>query len=136
MRVLVVDESAERAEGLRAALLHAGYDVMASLSPPLALLKTIAELQPDVVVIDARLIVDAANARFEEVQSLRTQLAEANQKLSERKLVERAKGLLMKSRNLDEEAAYAALRTMAMDRKLKLSEVAQKVVEAADLLGA
>lgn len=119
MRVLVVDESAERAEILRAALLLAGCEVIASLSPPLALLKTIEELQPDVIVIDTRLILDAVN-----------------QKLSERKLVERAKGLLMKSRNLDEDAAYAALRTMAMDRKLKLSEVAQKVVEAADLLGA
>ena len=134
--MLVVDESAERAEMLRAALLLAGCEVMASLSSPLALLKTIEELQPDVIVIDTRLIVDAVNTRFEEMQSLRTQLAEANQKLSERKLVERAKGLLMKSRNLDEDAAYAALRTMAMDRKLKLSEVAQKVVEAADLLGA
>jgi two-component system, response regulator / RNA-binding antiterminator len=81
-------------------------------------------------------IVDAAVARFEDFQALRTQLADANLKLAERKLVERAKGLLMKSRSLDEEAAYTALRKMAMDRKLKLAEVAQRVVDAADLLGA
>ena len=53
-------------------------------------------------------IVDVAVARFEELQDLRDQLAEANSKLAERKLIERAKGLLMKSRRLDEEAAYAA----------------------------
>jgi two-component system, response regulator / RNA-binding antiterminator len=81
-------------------------------------------------------IVEAAVARFEDYQALRTQLAEANLKLSERKVVEKAKGLLMKSRALDEEAAYAALRKMAMDRKLKLIEVAQRVIDAADLLGA
>jgi response regulator NasT len=42
--------------------------------------------------------------------------------------------LLMKSRSLDEEAAYAALRKAAMDRNLKLGEVAQRIVDAADLL--
>lgn len=81
-------------------------------------------------------IVDAAVARFEEMQGLRVRLAEAQQELAERKLVERAKGLLMKARSLDEQAAYAALRRMAMDRKLKLAEVAQRLVDAADLLGA
>ncbi len=52
MRVLVVDESPERAEVLRDGLRRAGYEVTASLSSPLALLKTIEELQPDVIVID------------------------------------------------------------------------------------
>jgi response regulator NasT len=81
-------------------------------------------------------IIEAAVARFQETQTLKAQLAEANLKLTERKLVERAKGLLMRSRGLGEEAAYAALRKMAMDRSLKLAEVAQRVVDAADLLGA
>jgi len=81
-------------------------------------------------------IVEVAVARFEERQDLRDQLEEANTKLAERKLIERAKGLLMKSRNLDEEAAFTALRKAAMDRKLKLVEVAQRIVDAADLLGA
>jgi response regulator NasT len=79
-------------------------------------------------------IVDVAVARFDELQDLRGQLAQANSKLAERKLIERAKGLLMKSRGLDEEAAYAALRKAAMDRNLKLGEVAQRIVDAADLL--
>jgi response regulator NasT len=81
-------------------------------------------------------IVVAAVARFEEFQALRARLAEANQKLSERKLVEKAKGLLMKRRGLDEEAAYTLLRKTAMDRSLKLAEVARRVVEAADVFGA
>ena len=83
------------------------------------------------------LVVDESPERAELLrEGLRTQLAEANLKLSERKVVEKAKGLLMKSRGLDEDAAYSALRKMAMDRKLKLIEVAQRVIDAADLLGA
>jgi len=189
MRVLVVDESAKRAEVLRAALLLAGYEVTASLTSAVTLLKTIERLEPAVILIDTdspsrdvlehlvmvsrhtprpvvmfasdgtpetiraatragvsayvvdgldekriKAIVDVAVARFDELQDLRDQLAQANSKLAERKLIERAKGLLMKSRSLDEEAAYAALRKAAMDRNLKLSEVAQRIVDAADLL--
>ena len=191
MRVLVVDESPERARVLRDGLRLAGYEVTASLTSPIALLKTIDELKPDVIVIDTespsrdvlehlvvmsqhtprpvvmfasdgapekireavragvsayvvdgldplrvKTIIDVAVARFEDFQNLREQLAQANLKLSERKLVERAKGILMKSRGLDEEAAYGLLRKFAMDRKLRMSEVAQQLIDAADLLGA
>jgi response regulator NasT len=80
-------------------------------------------------------IVEVACARFDEFQRLRSELAEANLKLSERKLVERAKGLLMKSRGLTEDEAYHALRRQAMTRKLRLGEVAQQLLDAADLLG-
>lgn len=191
MRVLVVDESSERGEILREGLERAGHEVTASLTSPLALLRTIEELQPDVIVIDTespsrdvlehlvvvsehgprpvvmfsgdgdpdtirkavragcsayvvngldperiRTIVDVAVARFEDFQRLRAELAEANVKLGERKLIERAKGVLMKMRGLDEEAAYALLRKSAMDRKMRIAEVAQQLVAAADLLGA
>ena len=81
-------------------------------------------------------IVEVAVARFENFQALRGQLADANLRLAERKIVDRAKGLLMKGRSLDEQTAYEMLRKMAMDRKLKLAEVAQRVIDAADLLGA
>ena len=80
-------------------------------------------------------IVDAAVAAFDELQGVRVQLAEANLRLSERKLIERAKGLVMKSRGLDEDAAFAFLRKSAMDRKLKLAELAQRIVDAAELIG-
>jgi two-component system, response regulator / RNA-binding antiterminator len=83
-----------------------------------------------------RTIIDVAVARFEDLQRLRSELAQANLKLSERKLVERAKGILMKTRGIDEDAAYAYLRKAAMDRKLKIGEVARRFIDAADLLGA
>ena len=59
-------------------------------------------------------IVEVACARFDELQRLKVELAEANLKLSERKLVERAKGLMMKSRSISEDEAYHALRKLAM----------------------
>src|SRR6185369_11716889 len=159
--------------------------VVESRPSPLALLKAVEELAPDVIVIDTdspsrdvlehvvmvtqhtprpivmfaaddapdmiraavsagvsayvvdglnkgriRAIVDVAVARFEQFQGLRAELAQANLKLVERKVVDRARGLLMKSRGLDEEAAYQLMRKMAMDRKLKIGEIAQRVIDA------
>ena len=80
-------------------------------------------------------IVEVACARFETYQALRDELTEANLKLSERKIVERAKGILMKARGVDEEQAYAMLRKLAMSRSKRLGEVAQNVVDAASLFG-
>ncbi|HWS11460.1 MAG TPA: ANTAR domain-containing protein [Rhodocyclaceae bacterium] len=79
-------------------------------------------------------VIEVARARFEDYQALRRELADATQKLSERKLVERAKGILMKSRNMDEDAAYKALRRLAMDRGKPLAAVARDVVDMAQLL--
>ena len=79
-------------------------------------------------------VIEVAVARFESHQALKQELAEATQKLSERKLIDRAKGLLMKSRGLDEEAAYAALRRLAMDRGQPLSAAARDVIAVAKLL--
>jgi len=80
-------------------------------------------------------IVEVACARFEEFQRLRAELAEANQRLSERKLVERAKGLLMKERGVEEAEAYQLLRTLAMNRGKRIGDVAQDVIAAVELLG-
>lgn len=79
-------------------------------------------------------IVEVAVARFEEHQALRRELAAASKKLSERKLVERAKGLLMKSRGLDEETAYTSLRNLAMERGKSIGTVAREVVDVAGIL--
>ncbi|MGE5384672.1 MAG: ANTAR domain-containing response regulator [Betaproteobacteria bacterium] len=79
-------------------------------------------------------IIDVALARFEAHQSLRQELAEAKGRLSDRKRIDRAKGILMKSRGLDEDAAYAALRTLAMNRGKPLGQVAQDVIDMAGLL--
>ena len=80
-------------------------------------------------------IVDVAVARFDEFQKIVAELAEANLKLSERKLVDKAKGILMKSRNLSEDEAYHALRKMAMSRKKRLGEIARNVIDLADFIG-
>jgi two-component system, response regulator / RNA-binding antiterminator len=179
MKVLVVDESPERGELLREGLERAGYEVAASLTSALALLRAIDRVSPDIIVIDTespsrdvlehlvvlsqhtprpvvmfatdgapetirramragvsayivdgldparvKSIVAAAIATFEEFQRLRLQLAE-------RKDVERAKALLMKRHRLDEEAAYSMLRKIAMDRNLRIGEVAQRVIDGA-----
>jgi len=80
-------------------------------------------------------IFEVACARFEEFQNLKTKLAEAKSKLAERKLVEHAKGLLMRSCDLSEDDADHALRRLAMSKKQRLSDVAQQLIESADLLG-
>ncbi|TXF13043.1 ANTAR domain-containing response regulator [Pelomicrobium methylotrophicum] len=80
-------------------------------------------------------ILRVAIARFEADQALRRALAEAQARLDERKVVERAKGLIMKARGVDEEEAYRLLRKMAMDRKMRLADVARDVIDIMKRLG-
>jgi response regulator NasT len=79
-------------------------------------------------------ILDMAVSRFNAFSRLQRELAEAKSALEERKVVERAKGILMKMRNLSEEEAFALLRQTAMNENKKMSEIAQSVVTAAALL--
>jgi response regulator NasT len=79
-------------------------------------------------------ILQIALLRFEVLAGLRTELTAAQQRLAERKFVERAKGLLMKARGLSEDEAYHTLRRMAMERNRRLGDVAKSVLEMADLL--
>jgi response regulator NasT len=189
MRVLIVDESPERAAVLREGLERTGYEVAAALAAPIELLRAVEQVRPDVIVIDTespsrdvlehvvlitrdqprpivmfasdgapdairdamragvsayvvdgldaarvKSIVEVAVARFGEYQRLREELADANLKLEERKLVERAKGILMKARAVGEDEAFQALRRMAMDRGKRLGEIAQQLIDMADLL--
>jgi response regulator NasT len=80
-------------------------------------------------------VLDVAMARFRHEEAMRRELADARMQLSERKVVDRAKGILMSRHGLSEEDAYGRLRKTAMDRGMKLAEVAQRVVDVADLLG-
>jgi response regulator NasT len=189
LRVLLVDNSPERAETLRTALEQGGYEVAASLESPLALLHAVETTRPDIIIIDTespsrdvlehvvivsrdrprpivmfskddapeairdavragvsayvvdgldgarvKSIVDVAVARFEEHQKVVAELAEANLKLSERRLVDRAKGILMQLRGLSEDEAYHALRRLAMSHKKRVGEIAQSVINTPDLL--
>lgn len=79
-------------------------------------------------------VLQVAIARFEQERALREQLDEAQMQLAERKLVERAKGLLMQEVGLSEEQAHRHLRKLAMDRGQRLGQVAERIVAAHDLL--
>ncbi len=81
-----------------------------------------------------RTLADVALARFNETSVLRHERDAALTKLAERKLIERAKGIMMKERNLSEEEAYRLLRKMAMDRSEPLKDLATRVIEASSLL--
>jgi two-component system, response regulator / RNA-binding antiterminator len=79
-------------------------------------------------------IVEMTISRFTAFEKLRTELQETRQQLADRKIVDRAKGIIMKQRRVTEEQAYELLRKTAMDSNLRISQVAQSVVTAAELL--
>lgn len=81
-----------------------------------------------------RPIIDAAIARFQMFQQMRTELETTRRALEERKIIDRAKGLIMKARGLEEEQAYALLRRTAMDQGKRVAEVAEALVSTAGLL--
>ncbi len=187
---LALAAQVQRGNALRIGLLEAGYDIIASLPADLYLPERIAQLQPDLIIIDAESdardvlehiviatrderrpivlftedgatasidaameagvsayivaglqseriapVLNVALSRFRQDQKLRSELIDTRHKLQERKVIERAKGLLMSHHGLTEEQAYQRLRTMAMNKKLKLAEIAQRILDVEDLLG-
>jgi response regulator NasT len=82
-----------------------------------------------------RPVIEVAIAQFAQFQALRSELDKAKSSLAERKLVEKAKGILMKRRQCGEDEAFKAMRKMAMDQKMRLIDIANKIIAAADLLG-
>lgn len=181
---------AQRGNALRIGLLESGFDIVASLPADLYLPERIAQLQPDLIIIDAESdardvlehiviatrderrpivlftedgatasidaamaagvsayivaglqaerilpVLNVALARFRQEEKLRAELSESRHKLLERKVIERAKGLLMTHHGLTEEQAYQRLRSMAMNKKLKLADIAQRILDVEDLLG-
>jgi len=79
-------------------------------------------------------IINAAVARFEQFQALKQELDDIEEKLADRKVIERAKGILMKTRNLSEEDAYRALRKQAMQSNSRLADVSRQLVAVAGLI--
>ena len=183
-------QQAERSRALRIGLLENGYNLVAVLPADPFLTERLAQLRPDLVIVDAeseardalehvvmatreaprpivlftndsdtshmrdavaagvtayivagletariRPILDVALARFEHEQALRAELDSARTELKQRKTIERAKGLLMQRQGLNEPEAYARLRKTAMDKGLRLHEVAQRMLDVIDLLG-
>jgi response regulator NasT len=183
-------EQAERSRSLRIGLLENGFNLVATLPADVFLAERIAQLQPDMIIVDAesdardalehvvtatrderrpivmftndgdtrhvrdavaagvsayivaglaperiRPILDVAMARFQHEQALRHELAEARSELHDRKTIDRAKGVLMQRQGLGEQEAYARLRKAAMDKGLRLADVAQRILDVSDLLG-
>ncbi len=181
---------AERSRSLNIGLLEAGYNIVAVLPVDAFLPDRIAQIQPDMIIVDAesqardtlehvvmatrdarrpivlftddkdtthvrdaiaagvtayvvsglaaervKPVLDVALARFEHEERLRRELTEARSQLADRKLIDRAKGLMMQRHQIGEPEAYARLRKAAMDKGLRISEIAQRLVDAADLLG-
>jgi response regulator NasT len=79
-------------------------------------------------------VLETAIARFQIMRQMRSELDAAKQALTDRKTIDRAKGILMRQRSLSEDAAYKLLRKAAMDQGRKVIDVAQALVTAADLL--
>ncbi|WP_295539429.1 ANTAR domain-containing protein [uncultured Thiohalocapsa sp.] len=81
-----------------------------------------------------RPIVDAAMARFTQYRALEQELSQTRNKLAERKLIERAKGLIMQQQGVSEAQAYQAMRQLAMRRNKRLAEIADSVIAASELM--
>ena len=80
-------------------------------------------------------IMDVAIANFKAFQKLKIELEDTKLRLQDRKDVDKAKGILMQHRNLNEEEAYQLLRKMAMDRNMKIGDASRNFVAAMSLLG-
>jgi len=78
-------------------------------------------------------ILDLCISRFNAFSRLQAELETAKGALEERKVIDRAKGVLMKAKGLSEEGAYALLRKTAMNENKKIVDIAQSVVTAAEL---
>ncbi len=189
LRVLIVDENAERADAVAAGLSADGYSVVGIMPDHADIIAMVRTTGADVIVCDldhasrdaidamsalhrdeprpvvmfvdrtdpgateaamaagvaayvveglspsrVRAVIDVAVARFQSHQALRAELAEVRSALNERKLIERAKGLLMQTRKMSEDDAYRALRRLAMDQGKRLADVAANVVAMEKLL--
>ncbi|MFC0199748.1 ANTAR domain-containing response regulator [Paracoccus rhizosphaerae] len=188
--IVVVEPDPDRAQSIAEGLRGAGDHDIRIIAEQTALARRVAELRPDVVLIDIadpsrdileelalasgpserpvamfvdrsdeqltrsaieagisayvvdglrpdrlKPVIDAAIARFHMLQQLRAELAATRAALEDRKIVDRAKAVLMKARGIGEDEAYALLRKTAMDQGKRIGEIAQQLVTAAGLLG-
>jgi response regulator NasT len=79
-------------------------------------------------------VIDVAIARFKEYQTLRSELERTKSSLQDRKVIDRAKGILMEQRKISEDEAYRALRRLAMEQNRRLVDVAQQLITFAQML--
>ena len=79
-------------------------------------------------------VINVARARFDENQRLLGELEQTRSALNDRKLIDKAKGIVMKQKNCDEETAYKLMRKMAMDKNTRIIDVAKQLIDLVDLM--
>ena len=79
-------------------------------------------------------LLSTARNRFQQQQTMREQVQTLETKLAERKIIDRAKGVLMQQRQCSEDEAYRLLRTTAMNQNMRLAMLAKQVLATANLL--
>jgi len=80
------------------------------------------------------IIIDLAVERFSQFNNLNTELEQTKEKLSERKIIERAKGILMQQKHLTEEEAYVQMRKSAMNQGESMAELSRRIISVFDIL--
>ncbi len=80
-------------------------------------------------------ILDMTISRFNAFARLRAELDEAKSQIEDRKVIDRAKGILMKARNIPEAQAYTMMRKVAMNENRRIAEIARSIITASELLG-
>ena len=78
-------------------------------------------------------MLDISIMRFKAFSRLKDELDQAKTALEERKVIDRAKGILMRAKKLPEEDAYALLRKTAMNEKRRIADIAQSIITAAEV---
>lgn len=126
------------------------FSLSRSLKRPIAMFVDKADLSSIEAAVDAGVsayvvdglrkdrvkpILDMAILRFRAFSRMQDELEAARSELQGRKVIDKAKGILMKTRGISEEEAYALLRSTAMNQNRKIAEIAQSLVTAAELLG-
>ncbi len=79
-------------------------------------------------------LLTVVKARFEEQQRLKNELTKTKTALNERKNIEKAKGIIMKTKNISEDQAYKAMRKLAMNHNKRIGEIAEQIISAAEVL--
>ena len=82
-----------------------------------------------------RPIIEVAINRFKSYQQIVHELYKTRQQLEDRKLIDRAKGILMQTRDMDEQQAYKAIRKMAMDKSKSMGDIARSIIDVMDIMG-
>lgn len=104
------------------------------LSTPEGKNQTLGNIAPGFNVKLARSVFELVQDQAERLQKISEELAEARQALDERKLIEKAKGLLMNSQGINEEQAYRQIRQAAMDGKKRIVEIAANIISVSEML--